>query len=299
MNKIPGFNKIVDELSDLKNETYLFHLPQVETTLPSNAELEKIISLLKEIIFPGYFGNINPNIEEIRSDIEHKLLFSREILANQINRGFCFFCKETDADCSSCKERSIQLAGKFIEKIPEIRQLLSTDAMAAYTGDPAAKHISETILCYPSLSALTHYRIAHELLKLDIPLIPRMITEISHSNTGIDIHPGAKIGESFFIDHGTGVVIGETSVIGKNVRIYQGVTLGAKSFPLDQSGKPVKGIPRHPIIEDNVTIYANSTILGRITIGKGAVIGGNIWVSSNIPAGATINQSSVLNRNQK
>lgn len=291
------FDKIVNELSNIHNETPLFHLQRPEPSLPSIAELEKIMSMLKEILFPGYFGETDPAEGVFGKNIERLLIQIHDNLADQINRGFCFFCKETKTDCTFCKERSFKLAGSFIEQLPHIRHCLSTDAMAAYTGDPAAKHISETILCYPSLVALTHYRVAHELSILDVPLIPRMITEMSHSNTGIDIHPGAVIGESFFIDHGTGVVIGETSIIGRNVRIYQGVTLGAKSFPLDEQGKPVKGIPRHPIIEDDVIIYANSTILGRITIGKGAVIGGNIWVSKDIPEGAMITQSSVIGRN--
>lgn len=295
-SKHPLSDKVVSALSDFKIESYLFHSPRPEVSLPSVAELEKIILVLKEILFPGYFGELNPDAGALKSAVELKLLLIRDLLSDQINRGFCFFCKETEADCASCKERSLLLASAFIGKLPQIRHSLSTDAMAAYTGDPAAKHISEPILCYPSLAALTNYRIAHELVKLDIPLIPRMMTEMSHSNTGIDIHPGAVIGDSFFIDHGTGVVIGETSVIGRNVRIYQGVTLGAKSFPLDEDGKPVKGIPRHPVIEDDVIIYANSTILGRITIGKGAVIGGNIWVSSDIPAGAMITQSSVIGK---
>lgn len=293
----PQFNALVDELSDFTNESYLFHLPAEQTSLPSTVELEKIIIYLREILFPGYFGESNLGTGEFKSGIERNLLRIRNLLSEQIHRGFCFFCKDTSLDCERCSERSVQLAGKFIEKLPQIRHSLSTDAMAAYTGDPAAKHISETILCYPSLVALTHHRVAHELVKLDIPLIPRMIAEMSHANTGIDIHPGAEIGESFFIDHGTGVVIGETAVIGNNVRIYQGVTLGAKSFPLDENGKPVKGIPRHPVIADDVIIYANSTILGRIHIGKGAVIGGNLWVSNDVPDGAVMTQSSVMGRN--
>jgi len=171
----------------------------------------------------------------------------------------------------------------FCLRLTELRKILSTDVEAAYIGDPAAKSRGETIFCYPSVYALTNHRIAHELYKLKIPLIPRIISELSHSETGIDIHPGAEIGEFFFMDHGTGIVIGETSIIGKRVRLYQGVTLGAKSFPLDQNGNPIKGIPRHPIVEDDVIIYAGATILGRITIGQGSVIGGNIWVTEDVP----------------
>jgi serine O-acetyltransferase len=168
--------------------------------------------------------------------------------------------------------------------------VLATDVEAAYNGDPAAKNYGEIISCYPVIKALINYRIAHELHKLGVPLIPRILTEMAHSETGIDIHPGAQIGSHFTIDHGTGVVIGETCIIGNNVKLYQGVTLGAKSFPLDADGNPIKGIARHPILEDNVIVYSNATILGRITIGKDAVIGGNIWVTENVPAGARIVQ---------
>ena len=168
--------------------------------------------------------------------------------------------------------------------------MLALDAVAAYEGDPAAPSPSEAIFCYPGVSALTSHRIAHELYLLDVPLIPRIISEHAHSRTGIDIHPGARIGEKFFIDHGTGVVIGETCVIGDRVRVYQGVTLGAKSFPLDDQGHPIKGIDRHPIIEEEVTIYSGATILGRVTIGKGSVIGGNVWLTRSVPPGSRISQ---------
>jgi serine O-acetyltransferase len=168
--------------------------------------------------------------------------------------------------------------------------LLGEDVQAAFDGDPAAKSPSETIFCYPGIFAITNHRIAHELYKLDVPVIPRIISENAHSSTGIDIHPGAKIGKRFFIDHGTGVVIGETCVIGNGVRIYQGVTLGAKSFPLDENGKPMKGIDRHPVIEDDVVIYAGATILGRITVGARSSVGGNVWLTQSIPADSSISQ---------
>ena len=171
-----------------------------------------------------------------------------------------------------------------------MRETLASDVVASYNGDPAAKSYGEVIFCYPVMKALTNYRVAHELLLLGVPIIPRFISEMAHSETGIDIHPGAKIGKSFTIDHGTGTVIGETAVIGNNVKIYQGVTLGAKSFPLDDNGNPIKGIPRHPILEDNVIVYAKSTILGRITIGHDAVIGGNIWVTEDVAPGTKLLQ---------
>ncbi len=170
--------------------------------------------------------------------------------------------------------------------------MLATDVQAAYEGDPAATSAAEAIFCYPGIAALSAFRLAHELYLLGIPIIPRIITEYAHSTTGIDIHPGATIGEKFFIDHGTGVVIGETAVIGDGVRVYQGVTLGAKCFPLDDQGRPIKGVARHPIVEDDVVIYSGATILGRVTIGRGAVIGGNVWLTRSVPPGAKISQAT-------
>ena len=175
-----------------------------------------------------------------------------------------------------------------MSRLPDIRKTLATDVEAAYLGDPAAQSYGEVISCYPAIKALTCYRVAHELFRLGVPLIPRIITEIAHSETGIDIHPGAEIGSHFTIDHGTGIVVGATCIIGKNVKLYQGVTLGAKSFPLDEDGNPIKNNPRHPIIHDDVIIYSNATILGRITIGKGAVIGANVWITHNVEAGSQV-----------
>jgi serine O-acetyltransferase len=182
------------------------------------------------------------------------------------------------------------MTAEFLARLPGVRRLLATDVRAAYDGDPAATSPAETILCYPGVLALTCQRLAHELHVLGVPLLPRMITEHAHALTGIDIHPGARIGERFFIDHGTGVVIGETSEIGSGVRLYQGVTLGARSFPLDEHGHPVKGVPRHPIVEDDVIVYSGATILGRITVGAGSVIGGNVWLTRSVPPGSRIQQ---------
>lgn len=181
-------------------------------------------------------------------------------------------------------------ATTFISRLDDISRSLQTDVEAAYNGDPAAKSRDEIICCYPVIKALVNYRVAHELLTMGVELIPRILTEMAHSETGIDIHPGAQIGDYFTIDHGTGVVIGETCIIGRNVKLYQGVTLGAKSFPLDKHGNPIKGIPRHPILEDDVIVYSNSTILGRITVGKGAIIGGNVWITQDVAPGARIVQ---------
>ena len=190
---------------------------------------------------------------------------------------------------------SSDVADAVVNKIPTLREVLQCDVEAAYNGDPAAHDYAEIIICYPVIKALINYRLAHELYMLNVPMLPRILTEMAHSETGIDINPGATIGKYFTIDHGTGVVIGETCIIGDNVKLYQGVTLGAKSFPLDEDGNPIKGIARHPIIEDNVIVYSNSTILGRITIGKNVVIGGNVWVTKDVPAGSKI----VQYRNEK
>jgi serine O-acetyltransferase len=192
-----------------------------------------------------------------------------------------------------CDKMAGPAVQKLAQRLPAVRALLGSDARAAYEGDPAATSADEAVISYPGMTAIIHHRIAHELYSLGVPLVPRIISELSHSQTGIDIHPGAQIGASFFIDHGTGVVIGETSVIGERVRIYQGVTLGAKSFPTDESGRPKKGIPRHPVVEDDVIIYAGATILGRITIGRGSSIGGNVWLTQSVPPGSRVSQAQI------
>jgi len=278
------------QLAQFDNNSPMSYIRPPVSELPDLAEIEKLIKLLREIVFPGYFDTTVPQDVELTGYLEHKIEEAHQTLEQQIQRGFCFFCFQHQTDCTQCRHSAQKLSRAFIFALPEIRDSLTKDAMAAYTGDPAARHISEAILCYPSLVALTHYRIANKLHLLGAELIPRMISELAHSKTGIDIHPGATIGSHFFIDHGTGVVIGETAIIGDRVRIYQGVTLGAKSFPLDENGNPVKGVPRHPIIGNDVTIYSNATILGRITIGNRATIGGNIWVSSDVAADTIVTQ---------
>ncbi len=280
-----------------KEESYstVYHKSaHIDVHMPSIEELSEVVNLLKSIIFPGYFLNSEFRPATMQYYIGSTIDRCLKILIEQIKRGFCFACKEEDdSKCFSCEDKAFNAAYKIISSLPEIRSMLSMDAQAAYKGDPAAKGVGETIFCYPSMTALANHRIAHELYKLEVPLIPRIISELAHSSTGIDIHPGAKIGKSFFIDHGTGTVIGETCIIGDNVRIYQGVTLGAKSFPLDKSGKPVKGIARHPIVEDDVIVYSGATILGRITIGKGSQIGGNVWLTHDVPPGSRIMRDEV------
>ena len=215
----------------------------------------------------------------------------RELLA-QVNRELRFtqglqIIGEVDLESASA------IVQAFAKRLPHVRSLLDSDIRAAYEGDPAARTIDEVLVCYPGITAIAHYRLAHELHRLGTPLLARMISEIAHSVTGIEIHPGAQIGQSFFIDHGTGVVIGETAIIGERVRVYQAVTLGAKRFPVDEHGVLVKGNLRHPIVEDDVVIYAGATILGRITIGRGSTIGGNVWLTRSVPPGSSVSQAQV------
>ncbi|MDP4266779.1 MAG: serine O-acetyltransferase EpsC [Bacteroidota bacterium] len=288
-------NQIKETISILcEEESYknVIHGPHNNIAMPSVESLKEIVDLLREVIFPGYFGNSCVQLETMQYYIGVSIDKIFNMLSEQIKRGFCFdICDDSNKQCLDCEKNAKRVTSKFISALPLIRYLMSTDVKASYNGDPAAKSFGEVIFCYPGIRAITNYRIAHELLKLNVPLIPRIITEMAHSETGIDIHPGAKIGEYFAIDHGTGTVIGETCIIGNNVKLYQGVTLGAKSFPLDESGNPIKGINRHPIIEDNVVIYSEATILGRIRIGKDSIIGANIWVTHDVPPGSTLTQS--------
>lgn len=284
-------SKAIKGLSDPSTFDVVCHEHRMGEPLPSIARLQKIIEILREILFPGYFGNTSLRPGTISHYMGVYIDELYDLLSQEILAGLCFECP--DKNSSRLKEHepaSKQIAADFIEHLPEIRRKLVGDVNATYLNDPAARNIGEVIFCYPGVRAITNYRIAHKLLELKVPLMPRFIAEMAHSETGIDIHPRASIGENFTIDHGTGVVIGSTSIIGDNVIIYQGVTLGAKSFPLDENGKPIKGILRHPIVEDNVIIYSGATILGRITIGKGSVIGGNVWITKNVPPNSKIVQ---------
>lgn len=285
--------KTITELSNPESYNKVYHTPIHGVHMPSTDDLKRIVDLTREVLFPGYFGNDILEEDTIKYYTGVNIDSLNRLLVEQIKRGLCFDCftDETPMKCNDCVGKSETLAATFIEQLPKIRQLLATDIIAAYDGDPAAKSYGEIIFCYPVIKALINYRIAHELVRLNVPLIPRIISELAHSETGIDINPEAQIGEYFTIDHGTGVVIGATCIIGKHVQLYQGVTLGAKSFPLDNEGIPIKGIPRHPIVEDNVVIYANATILGRITVGADSVIGGNVWITQDVPAGSKIMQS--------
>jgi len=297
--------KTIEKLAEVNDLKEVCRQEEDLHPLPSVQSINEIVELLRSVIFPGYFGKADINRENVYKHIEENIQSIDKLLVSQVKSGICFDTQDIDFNCNDLNERANQIVTDFIQQLPELREILYLDAVAAYNGDPASKSIGEVIFCYPGIRAISSYRIAHALLKLGVPIIPRVITELAHSETGIDIHPGATIGNSFMIDHGTGVVIGETAVIGNNVRMYQGVTLGAKSFPLDAEGNPIKGIDRHPKIGDNVIIYSNSTILGNIKVGNNAIIGGNLWVDSDVPEGAILSQKKRVeklqdkNKNQK
>ena len=297
--KLPEMDKdavladTVARLSESRASESACHLISRDQPMPSLEALAEVVELLRAVLFPGFYGPSDVSERTMPFYVGSALDRVVKLLAEQINRGYCFVCaKDNRQPCTDCESRSEAVALEFVKRLPKVRELLASDVLAAFDGDPAAKSPGETIFCYPSIKALTNHRIAHQLHHLGVDIIPRIIGEMAHSDTGIDIHPGAHIGPRFFIDHGTGTVIGETTIIGQNVRLYQGVTLGAKSFPKDDTGsRLVKGLGRHPIVEDDVTIYAGATILGRVTIGQGAVIGGNVWVTGDVAPGARIVQA--------
>lgn len=281
----------VEKLSDETSYQQLFHAYRDEEALPSGEVLKEVVDLCRAILFPGYYGNARISKQTIRFHTGVNVETLHTLLSGQIYAGLCF----ADTTCVSCPEEkvsleAIRLSEAFISSLPDIRKLLATDVEATFNGDPAAQNTGEVIFCYPGFRAIGNYRIAHQLYKLGVPYIPRIISEMAHSETGIDIHPGAEIGHHFSIDHGTGTVIGETSVIGNYVRIFQGVSLAGEKLPPDENGGAIRGIPRHPLIEDYVTIYSNATLIGRIRIGRGATICGNVWITDDVPAGAIVTQ---------
>jgi len=284
----PGtdLHAVVDALAEAA--TTLTEMPLGRREFPSRLAVAELVEDLRALLFPGYFGPSELKGETLRYHLGARMDRVLHALRDQIQRGLM----AADPTCDGCEARALELASAFLARLPKVRHLLATDVQAGFEGDPAATSPDEVLFCYPGLLAVSSQRLAHELLDLGVPLLPRMMTEHAHSVTGIDIHPGAQIGERFFIDHGTGVVIGETCVIGCNVRIYQGVTLGAKSFPLDEEGNPIKGVPRHPVVEDDVIIYSNATILGRITLGRGSAIGGNVWLTRSVPPGSIVTQAN-------
>jgi serine O-acetyltransferase len=260
--------------------------------LPSRKALQEIVEGLTAALFPNRL--VSPDLAKGGVDyfVGHTLDVALRKLLLQLQREL-LFSSEGAVDPVWVRERAAEIAVKFADELPAIRLLLESDIDAAYQGDPAAQSPDEVLVCYPGIVAGIHYRLAHVLFRQGARLIARMISEIAHSVTGIDIHPGATIGESFFIDHGTGVVIGETAIIGNRVRLYQAVTLGAKRFPTDENGNLIKGNARHPIVEDDVVVYAGATILGRVTIGRGSVIGGNVWLTRSVPPCSNITQAQV------
>ncbi len=285
-----NLEQVVDQLCHANRLAWLGNQVPCSEPLPSRDLVHGIVESLRAVLFPGYFGDSEVRPETLKFHLGTSIDHLRRSLQAQVQRGMAFDCitREYVHDCAECEGQARRVTSLFLSRLPHVQRLVSLDVQAAYEGDPAATAPDEAVFCYPGVLALTNYRIAHELHRLKVPLLPRMITEQAHSATGIDIHPGARIGEKLFIDHGTGVVIGETCIIGDRVRIYQGVTLGAKSFPLDAQGNPVKGIDRHPIIEDDVIIYSGATILGRVTIGRGAMIGGNVWLTRSVPPGTRV-----------
>jgi serine O-acetyltransferase len=283
-SRIPELaDAIIDSCHDKNCFTHVDYDP-----IPSEGYVVDIIERLREVLFPGYFSREKIDPVSLKYTIGQTVAELFDKLSVQITHSVRHDCFRYNLQCSDCADRGFEAALKLLEAIPEIRRVLATDIRAAFDGDPAAKSHDEIIFSYPGVYAISVYRMAHRLFELDVPLLPRIMTEHAHSITGIDIHPGAQIGESFVIDHGTGVVIGETCVIGKNVRIYQGVTLGALSLPKN-AGEKLRGKRRHPTIEDDVIIYAGATILGGDTIiGERSVIGGNVWITESVPPDTTV-----------
>ena len=266
---------------------------------PSREALTQITEQLKGALFPMRLGPLDLRHESEDFYVGHTLDAVLHALLTQARLELAYVLRHTQPADSVIEQQATTAVRGFAAALPGIRRLLDSDVLAAYQGDPAARSVDEVLLCYPGILAMIHHRIAHTLYALGLPLLARIVAEQAHSVTGIDIHPGAKIGPGFFIDHGTGVVIGETAEIGQRVRVYQAVTLGAKRFPTDAEGNLQKGLPRHPVVEDDVVIYAGATILGRVTLGKGATIGGNVWITESVPPGASVTQAVLRHDGQR
>jgi serine O-acetyltransferase len=261
--------------------------------LPSRQAIAQVMTALRATLFPWHFGASDISAQGLDYYVGRTLDAALVALREQIEVACAFEAGHSAGSREPCSGRASAVVHTLATRLPVIRALLGRDALAAFEGDPAATSVDEAIFSYAGVTAISYHRIAHELHRMGVPLVPRMISELAHQATGIDIHPGAAIGSGFFIDHGTGVVIGETCQIGERVRLYQGVTLGAKRFPTDERGRPLKGIPRHPIVEDDVVIYAGATVLGRITIGRGSSIGGNVWLTHSVPPATQVTQAQV------
>jgi len=287
--------KIVQALRESREVTHnVRHRGRIRE-LPSRAALVRVLDDLQAVLFPTHYGQPDLTDEGIDFFVGDTLNSALNVLVEQVRRALLFVFDEDQGHDAYLHRRALEITAEFAAQLPAIRALLVSDLLAAYQGDPAASSPSEILLCYPGITAIIYHRLAHMLHTLGTPLLARLVAEISHSLTGIDIHPGAEIGGSFFIDHGTGVVIGETAVIGQRVRLYQAVTLGAKRFPADENGTLIKGHARHPIIEDDVVIYAGATLLGRIVVGQGSTIGGNVWLTQSVPPGSNVSQAKMRN----
>lgn len=265
--------------------------------LPSREVLQHILSELCGALFPMRLGPQDLREESEDYYVGHTLDAALNQLLLQVQLELIYAARQQSdkTDEEAVKIQANNIVRLFASSLPRLRRILDIDVQAAFQGDPAARSVDEVLLCYPGILAIIYHRLAHTLYELGVPLLARIVAELAHSSTGIDIHPGAQIGNGFFIDHGTGVVIGETAIIGERVRVYQAVTLGAKTFPQDDTGALQKGLPRHPIVEDDVVIYAGATVLGRITIGKGSTIGGNVWLTRSVPPGSSITQATLRN----
>jgi serine O-acetyltransferase len=261
--------------------------------LPSREAIAEIVEGLVSVLYPRHFGPPGLTPDTTDEFLARTLENSLRLLQEQVRRELALVAGNGDQSGVDLEQRAFEITSEFAAGLPKARALLDTDIRAAYEGDPAAKSLDEIVFCYPGVAAVIRHRLAHQLYLLGVPMLARIIAELAHSQTAIDIHPGAEIGEGFFIDHGTGVVIGETAVIGRHVRLYQAVTLGAKRFEVDENGALIKNYARHPIIEDDVVIYAGATVLGRITIGRGSAIGGNVWLTHSVPPGSNITQAKV------
>lgn len=287
---LSAMEKTVDDLCEEISYKSVFHSSNHESSMPSISELKKVIQLFQSVIYPGYFGNSDINLDTMRYYIGMQLDQIVKLLIEQIERVICFECKTVSNANSKivCTKNTESLIEAFIKEIPKIRAHLISDVSALHSANSSTKSAAHSIFTSPSIYAITVYRMAHELFKLSIPLIPNILAEIAHRNTGISISPQAKIRENVYIGHGSGIFIGETCEIGKNVRIYQGVSIGESISAYEEGGNLQKDIPRHPVIEDNVMIYFGAKLSGRITIGEGSVIGGNVWVDYDVPPNSTI-----------
>jgi serine O-acetyltransferase len=286
---------VIDALRTSRETTHNIRHQRRVRELPSREVLRQVVDGVSAALFPTHYGRPDLNDESIDFFVGDTLTVALDRLVEQVRRALRFTPQGEEFEEAELAERARAITRDFAASLPDIRALLVSDVQAALAGDPAATSVAEIMLCYPGTIAILYHRLAHRLYRLGVPFLARLTADIGHSLTGIDIHPAASIGASFFIDHGTGVVIGETAIIGERVRLYQAVTLGAKRFPVDPSGALVKGTPRHPIVEDDVVIYAGATILGRITVGAGSTIGGNVWLTQSVPPGSNVSQAQMRN----